>query len=83
MKWSPKSWRTSELPFYDGTLPEQGHDFTREYEPPGDGHRWLPLRHEKLREAEAISHTPWGPWLPNPMYHNGVGLPHVMHNEHD
>lgn len=80
MKWSPKSWRASELPFNEGDIPEKGYDFQREYAPPQGGHRWLPLRHESLREAEATSHTPWGSWLLNPMYHGGVSIFTILYS---
>lgn len=72
--WSPNTWRASKLPYYSGELPEKMHDFTRDYDPPAKGHRWLPVEPTESK-AEAIAHTPWGPWLPNPMYHNGVSIP--------
>lgn len=69
-KWPVDTWRPSELPHFSGNLPKRTHDFTRDYPPPFEGHRWLPLVQNESR-AESITHTPWGRWLPNPEFHTG------------
>lgn len=69
-KWPINTWRPSQLPFYKDDLPPKMFNFSREYKIPNSGHRWLPLEQTQSR-AESVSHTPWGPWLPNPMFHTG------------
>lgn len=47
-------------------MPPKDNNFTKGYDPPSEGHRWLPLK----KTFENIAHTPYGPFLPNPMFHN-------------
>lgn len=54
----PLSWRSSQLPTYMGKLPDTDTDWSREYHPPFDHHRWL--RVELDSPPKAMAHTPYG-----------------------
>lgn len=71
-KWPLDSWRPSELPRYQGRIPEKDTQFYPGYPPPFNGHRWLPLH----ATPEAMQRTPFSgdlPWPDYVLHGKGVG----------
>lgn len=60
------SWRASTLPHYTGEFLESTENFLPKlfggYQPPSEGHRWLPVISSS--SAEAMTHTPYNNTLP-------------------
>lgn len=71
-KWPLDSWRPSELPRYQGAIPEKGTSFFPGYPPPFKGHRWLPLN----PSPENLERSPFSgelPWPDYKLHGHGVG----------
>lgn len=60
------SWRPSKLPDFTGDFPNStiSNGWLHQYEPPSEGHRWLPLR--GANPVKAMLHTPYSNELPDP-----------------
>lgn len=58
------SWRASKLPHYSGAFLDSTEKFLPlgNYQPPFEGHRWLPVKSSS--SAEAMRHTPYWNTLP-------------------